>query len=372
MERITSVKRELLCMILVFILAITGTVAQPAAPSDLEFDELREWLRDNWYKSYYGVQTNDRFKNKVYSDPYRDARREMYNFIDNDQNEVEGVYSGYRVSWDFGGTGSNPQPINAEHIVPQSFFRPNGQNDASEPMRSDLHHLFPTFGSWNSTRSNHPFDDIPDDQTSKWMILNNDQSSTPSSNIDGYSEFSSSGGYSRFEPREIHKGNVARAIFYFYTMYENDRDVTEEIESVGNIDLLIKWHEQDPVDQTEMDRNGEISNYQGNRNPFIDYPELASIAWVEKEPVVSSIEVTDISSEVSLYPNPTSQRIHITTKGDIIRSIKISDGQGRIVRTIDHTTSTKTLDLSFLKQGLYTMIILTDKGAAVKRIIKNY
>src|SRR5690606_6906717 len=131
------------------------------------------------------------------------------------------------------GTGSNPDPINCEHTVPQSFF-----NEA-EPMKSDIHHLFPTYSNWNSTRSNYPFAEINDNSTTKWMYLTTSTSSIPSSNIDLYSEYASS----TFEPREDHKGDVARAIFYFYTMYPTQAG---SISAVADINELYDWHLADP------------------------------------------------------------------------------------------------------------------------------
>ena len=85
-------------------------------------------------------------------------------------------------------------------------------------MKSDLHHIFPTFNKWNIYRSNSPYGDIDDSKTLKWFRGDNFSEDIPESDvIDEYSEYSKR----RFEPRESHKGNVARAIFYFYTMYEN-------------------------------------------------------------------------------------------------------------------------------------------------------
>ena len=60
----------------------------------------------------------------------------MYNYIDNVDDQIIGVYSGYKIDWDYGSKSNNPYPINCEHTVPQSFFK------ARAPMKSDLHHIF--------------------------------------------------------------------------------------------------------------------------------------------------------------------------------------------------------------------------------------
>ena len=190
----------------------------------------------------------------------------MYNYIDNKNNTITDVYGGYVQPWTYGGTGTNPAPLNAEHTVPQSFFSSN------EPMQSDIHHLFPCYSNWNSTRSNHPFADIDDNSTTKWMRLDQDQTTIPTSNIDEYSEYASS----QFEPREIQKGNTARAIFYFYTMYPTQAG---SLSSVGDINTLFQWHLQDPPDADEIQRNLDIETYQGNKNPYVEHPEWVADAF---------------------------------------------------------------------------------------------
>ena len=223
-------------------------------PATLTGSALRTWLKRNTFDGQH-TQLG-----------YSEARRRMYNFIDNQNNSIEGVYSGFRRSWRAGGTGTNPMPINAEHTVPQSFF------GRSEPMRSDIHHLFPTFNNWNSERSNHKFAEITDSRTTKWIISDRSQSSIPRSNRDGYSESNGS----VFEPRESQKGNTARAIFYFYTMYPSQAGA---ITRVGDLSTLYQWHLDDPVDARERARNSAIAQYQGNRNPYIDTPSLVARAW---------------------------------------------------------------------------------------------
>ena len=228
-------------------------VAQAQTPPDnLKGDAFREWLQENLYESEHQQLG------------YRNARRAMYNFIDNRADKVIGVYGGYERPLRFGGNVSNPGPINAEHTVPQSFF------DEDEPMRSDLHHLFPTYNRWNSTRQNYPFREIPDEETTKWMLRNRYQAEVPTTNLDYYSEYANRS----FEPREDHKGNVARAIFYFYSMYPDF-----DLSSVGDIEMFYAWHHADPVDDRERERNDAIEERQGNRNPFIDHPEWVLRAW---------------------------------------------------------------------------------------------
>ncbi len=254
-------------------------------PSDLNGENLKSWLRTNYYDGKH--QTLG----------YNTARRYLYNYIDNENNVITCVYSGYEVNSTYGGTTTYPAPINCEHTIPQSLF-----NEAN-PMVSDIHHLYPTYENWNSTRSNHPFDDINDSQTEKWMYLNQSQTSIPSSNINSYSEYASS----EFEPREDHKGNVARAIFYFYTMYPTQAG---DMSQVGDINVFYQWHLDDPVDAAEIERNGEIETYQGDRNPYIDHPELVARAWdltaVNNPPSSPTLQLNAGATSISLSWNNVS------------------------------------------------------------------
>ncbi|MEO0469660.1 MAG: lamin tail domain-containing protein [Bacteroidota bacterium] len=239
---------------MLFLLVLPQLLSAQTPPPGLTGQGLRDWLKVNYYDGLHTTLG------------YSTARGYMYGYIDNKNNQLTCVYGGFQLSWNFGNTGTNPAPINAEHTVPQSFF------GSAEPMRSDIHHLFPTYGPWNSTRSNLPFADINDNVTTKWMRLDQEQSTIPGSLIDEYSEFASG----QFEPREDHKGDCARAIFYFYTMYPTQGG---SISSVGDINTLYQWHLQDPPDSDEILRNDDIETYQGNRNPYVDNPGWVADAW---------------------------------------------------------------------------------------------
>ncbi|MCT4642936.1 MAG: endonuclease [Bacteriovoracaceae bacterium] len=144
--------------------------------------------------------------------------------------------------------------INIEHTWPQSRF---SRKFSKSMQKSDLHHLYPTNNKANSTRGNYKFTNV----SSNSQLRGCDDSSF------GYS---SVGNFEGFEPPSEHKGNVARAIFYFSIRY--DLEISSAEESV-----LRMWNLMDPVDSDEMKRNDLISSIQGNRNPFIDNPEYAEL-----------------------------------------------------------------------------------------------
>ena len=256
--------------------------AQTAPPSDIYLEELRAWLKVNWFDGFHE------------SLGYNEARKQMYGYIDNSDGMIECVYTGFTQA---GGYVTYPNPINAEHLIPQSFF------GSSEPMRSDIYILKPCHGSANSARSNIPFGEVNDSQAQWYGVVANTyttQGDLPT-NSEDWSE--KSGGI--WEPREEHKGNIARSIFYFYTVYPNQGG---SIGSLGSTETLYQWHLDDPVDSEEEDRNDKIESQQGNRNPYVDYPGLVYDAWFHEEAAVDtdSPEITgdeEVTLECSEYPN---------------------------------------------------------------------
>jgi endonuclease I len=146
--------------------------------------------------------------------------------------------------------GSN-SPVNVEHTWPQSHFT---RAYPEEMQKSDLHHLFPTDSYVNMIRGNHIFGEVDTDEQHL-------DCKGPRFGL------GTGGSQEVFEPPQNHKGNVARALFYFATRYELKIGKDEEV-------ILRKWNLEDPVDEQEMDRNNEIFKLQNNRNPFIDFPEL--------------------------------------------------------------------------------------------------
>lgn len=313
--------RKTLITLLLIVLTFSGF--SQTAPSNLSGESLRTWLKQNYFTSKHNTLG------------YNTARRYMYNYIDNKNNKVTCVYSGFQQNWSYGGTGTNPAPINCEHTVPQSFF------NKSEPMRSDLHHLYPAYGTWNSTRSNHPFDEITDSQTEKWMLSSQSQTTIPSNNIDSYSEYSNS----TFEPREDHKGNVARAIFYFYTMYPTQAG---SITKVANPNTLYQWHLADPVDANEIARNNAIQQYQGDRNPYIVHPEYIARAWgFTPQPTTPSTPVlqlatttTNITISWNDLSNEEGYKLYRSTNGT--NYTKISDIQANTTSYTDASVNNGT------------------------------
>jgi deoxyribonuclease I len=157
----------------------------------------------------------------------------------------------------------NHEVANTEHTWPQSMFT---SNFPTEMQKSDLHHLFPTQNKANSIRGNYPFAEVEDAQSGSREGL---CSASQFGNLKVTPDLNNGmrkGNY--FEPPVEHRGNVARAMFYFSIRYQRTIDPIQEA-------YFRKWNQEDPADLEEIWRNDQIEKAQGNRNPFIDFPELA-------------------------------------------------------------------------------------------------
>ncbi|MEH1998895.1 MAG: endonuclease [Nostoc sp.] len=203
---------------------------------------------------------------------YDRARDEMFGIIDNQAGIVTDIYASYPIRLIGNGDPSQEADklgLNTEHVWPQS----KGANKGN--AQSDLHHLFPAREDINSERGNKPFDDIADTSTKKWYRNDIVQSTIPSSAIDEFSESAAS----KFEPREKVKGDIARAIFYFYTIYRDQAKKVDENYFQNQRQTLCKWNQQDPPDITEIERSHAIAKFQGNDNPFVLDVTLAERAY---------------------------------------------------------------------------------------------
>ena len=184
---------------------------------------------------------------------------------------------------------------NREHSMPKSWF-----NEGS-PMKSDLVHVVPTDGYVNNRRSNYPFGET-DGGTYK---SNGGFSKVGTCTTSGYSGVV-------FEPNDEYKGDFARIYFYMATCYEDKIQGWSSPMLAGNkypvykdsaIQMLLRWAEEDPVSQKEIDRNNAAYELQGNRNPFVDYPGLEQYVWGNKKDVAFSYDNYD-GTNPNPDPNP--------------------------------------------------------------------
>lgn len=200
---------------------------------------------------------------------------------DNNSSNVVLMYDGQsepKVNTIGGGNTSNPEVWNREHIYPQSLI--------STTAAADLHHLRACDGVINNNRGNLPF----------------------ASGAGSYGAVS--GGW---YPGDDWRGDVARMIMYVHLRYD------EPWTDVGSLNLFLQWNVDDPVSDFEKQRNNIIYGAQGNRNPFIDQPYIATYLWggtPAEDTWGWPNKVDEVSlDKVNLYPNPVSVSSEVTFSG---------------------------------------------------------
>lgn len=194
----------------------------------------------------------------------------------NGQKVVNCVYTGTPYVYDepftwWTGQGTNPGKLTREHSFAQSWMPtntgggwPNGANGREYQEYNDLHHLFPADQVIaNGKRSNNPFG----------VVFNATYTSPTGEGKLGADSL----GKTVYEPRNEHKGDLARSLFYMLICYDGVSNVQWRLPVGQDIAVLLKWHRQDPPSALEIARNEHIYTYQRNRNPFIDHPE-----WVDR------------------------------------------------------------------------------------------
>lgn len=169
-------------------------------------------------------------------------------------NFLWGIYDNANIppSWGDG------KVFEREHVWPNSRLGMKRVANTNRNQGSDPHNLRAIIGSTNSRRSNRYF--------------------VEGSGVDGYII-----GSDQYYPGDAHRGDVARILLYMAVRYDDILSLVEtpggttyELSGaqMGKLSILLQWHEDDPVDEFEIRRNDIIFDHQGNRNPFIDHPEL--------------------------------------------------------------------------------------------------
>ena len=259
---------------------------------------------------------------------YGSGRRKTWNaffFTDRDTvtNEVMDMYSNNHRYFNPQDTTSSVAGFDIEHMLPKSWW-----GGTVNEAYCDLYHLVPGDYSANRSKSNHA-PGVPSD-TTFW----NGTFATGSGSRYGLQKV--------FCPADEYKGDFARAYFYIATCY-GDTLKWEETGEPGTAmtnkswqefqpwlrDLLVEWHRKDPVSKKELDRAIEVNKIQGNRNPFIDYPDLVEYIWGNKQG-----QTVDFRTLVQSYGDPYDD-----TPTGIVRPFEkasatkyIRDGQVVIIR----------------------------------------
>ncbi|WP_460219605.1 endonuclease [Psychroserpens sp. MEBiC05023] len=258
--------------------------------------------------------------------------------------------------------GGNVGDWNREHVYPRSLGNPDL---GSTGPGSDAHMLRPSDVQRNGQRANSPFA-----EKSAGQYPNGE-----SGNANG-------GWY----PGDEWKGDCARIIMYMYLRY-GDRCLPSVVGIGSNaatpddmIDLFLEWNAEDPVieggledirNSYHADTNNQYA--QGNRNPFIDNPYLATLIWggPAAENRWESLSVSEFEQDViTMYPNPANgNEVTIVSNQDILAEVYNILGKKITVQKI--TANQKTLNISSLSKGVYLVKLNSSKGSTTKKLIKQ-
>lgn len=272
--RIFKAKARLIMALPLLSLSLCGHAAYKTGYYDRMDGKSKESLKsaakacvkEHQQLDYYNLPNNWIYTD-IYPERYNGQRRwwEMYSretlLIGNNQS----------------GTSSfSANKMQREHSVPKSWWKKNGEVEYT-PAYTDMWNLYPSEGAANQAKSNYPF--------AECRAANFDNGCTkvgpPVSGQGG-------GAGNVFEPADEYKGDFARTIFYMATVYDDLPWVINYMFNSNSpyptlkqwaIDTMLQWARRDPVSQKEIDRNDGVEGQQGNRNPFIDFPELAEYIW---------------------------------------------------------------------------------------------
>lgn len=260
------------------------------------------------------------------------------------------------------GGGSECDVYNREHIVPQSIF------SQAAPMRHDAHFVTPTDKKVNGDRGDNPHGNV--------AVV----SST--TNNGGKHGTSAIAGYvgQVFEPNSAFKGDIARMYFYFATRYEDQiaswsypmfNGTSNQVFTNSFLNMLITWHNNDPVSVFEITRNNAIYARQNNRNPFIDHPEYVCQIYSVQCAALSS-ESFVLENAISIYPNPAvNNEVTISSETEL-KSIVLYNINGQIIQEIKNPTRVdNSYKLNNLSSGFYIVQMASENAIATKKLIVN-
>lgn len=273
-------------------------------------------------------------------------------------NQVWMVYTEQgRAKLDFQTNASNIGKWNREHTFPRSLAGYNSieaddtgdgidifwttEADSLRHGNSDAHALRAVDGQENSSRGNQHYG----------------QYTGPSGNLGSF------------------KGDVARSVLYMQIRY-NGLSIVNGYPSttgqMGDLATILDWHRNDPPDDFEMNRNNIVYNWQFNRNPFIDQPDLVEYIWGTNVGDTWNQNLsTDTfeTSTVKLYPNPTTDKLYVSGKENNY-NVSVFSSEGRLVLT-QQVANNNYIDLK-VTSGLYLVKIETDNNQSlVKKILVN-
>jgi endonuclease I len=238
-----------------------------------------------------------------------------------------------------------------EHVFPKSLGTPDL---GTEGAGSDAHNLRAIDSQRNNSRSNRLF-------------------GSASSSIPSYSINSNS-----WYPGDEWIGDVARIIMYMYLRYPTQcaaTDVTtgsSTFAPLGDMpDILLQWNAQDPPSDFEINRNNIIATNQGNRNPFIDNPYLATLIWNGPQTVDSwnALHIDEINSvSIKLYPTITKGLIFVENSTSVNMKYSLYNSVGQLLK---EDNLEQDINLSGYSKGLYFIKVSSQGNNKTFKVIKD-
>lgn len=255
------------------------------------------------------------------------------------------------------------QRYNREHLIPQSVY------SSATPMYSDAHCVVPSDKYVNAQRDNWPF--------SKVNTATNTYSNGSKKGQNLNSGYSAGYTGTVFEPIDEFKGDIARMILYFAVRYEDQvagwnyamfNNTSNQVFTSQAINVLLTWHNNDPVSQREIDRNNAVYARQNNRNPFIDHPEYAMSIWGS----LLNTETFNSLNATAIHPNPSNDgTINITTEANL-DEINVISVNGQLIQQIKKPMSIDTnYSVSNLPKGFYFLQLNSNNQSVTKKIVIN-
>jgi len=271
--------------------------------------------------------------------------------------------------------------MNREHNMPKSWFGISSGQENSAPIGCDLHNLYPSDATANTAKSNYPLGEVTGTPTYTNGVVKVGANGLTFNESDAtllkYNGLV-------FEPDDEYKGDFARDYMYMVTCYEDYANVWQNIGissmlqrntyPVFNrwaVNLILKWHRQDPVSQKEITRNNAVYTLQYNRNPFVDHPELAEFIWGKYMDIEWSDTVKLPEDEIPFSVKPT-----FVVGDSLTATLNYPEKSTYFIRTMNGAeyrkgsfSSTGAIDMRYLRNGMYLLEVYS---ATKKRYVLKF
>ena len=340
-----------------FIIADYGTPINPT------YANVNNLFSENYYSNLNGLAGEDLIiaLKEIISNPelvrahsYSDIKEILKQADVNPENsnQVWLVYTEQaRSKIDFQTTSSNIGKWNREHTFPRSRGGFNNISadsnadgidqywqtsiDSLRHANSDAHGIRASDGPENSSRGNKHYGDY----------------NGPTGNLNSF------------------KGDVARSVLFLSLRY-NGLDIVDgfpdTVGQLGDLQTILSWNELDPVDDFEKNRNNVIYNWQNNRNPLIDLPEIVNYIWGENygEVWFDNLNISVNQNGFEFYPNPTNGNISFNSYLDKVEVYSLNGQKLLSFKNVN------MLEIN-LEKGLYLIFLYKEGKSSNHKIIIN-